>query len=77
MGFLDEATIALAEKPVKAEKCTSIACRNVVLTARSSLILISGFVYDVRYVEESEFCRKPEEFLEFVEDLEYVLADTA
>ena len=74
LEFLDEATIVLAEEPLRAGKFVSIASRNVVLTAILSLILISGFVYDARYVEESESCRKPEEFFE---DLEYVLADTA
>ena len=84
LGFLDGTTIVLAEKPVNhgefyynRKSQYGLNCQIVADLDARIRFFFCGYpasVHDSRCIEESEFCQHPRDFLD---DLEYVLADSA
>jgi hypothetical protein len=84
LGFLDGTTIVLTEKPMKdgefyysRKSVYGLNCQIVADLDARIRFLFCGYpasVHDSRCIEESDFCKHPQDFLE---GPEYVLADSA
>src|SRR5215471_15579890 len=84
LGFLDGTTIVLAEQPVKDGEFYSnrtsqygLNCQIVADLDARIRFFFCGYpasVHDSRCIEESDFCRRPQDFFD---GPEYVLADSA